>query len=55
MSGSLSITGAGSTLTVSGDASFSSKATVTDDFAVDTDTLFVDASQDNVGINVGTT
>jgi len=55
MSGSLSITGTGSTLTVSGDASFSSKATVTDDFTVDTDTLFVDASNDNVGINAGTT
>jgi hypothetical protein len=51
----LSITGTGSTLTVSGDASFSSKATVTDDFTVDTDTLFVDASNDNVGINAGTT
>ena len=42
------------TLTVSGDATFSS-ATVTDDFAVDTDTLLVDVSGDSVGINVGTT
>ena len=55
MSGSLNITGVGSTLTVSGDANFSSKATVTDDFAVDTDTLLVDVSNDSVGINVGTT
>ena len=55
MSGSLNITGTGSTLGVSGDATFNSKATVTDDFAVDTDALFVDASNDSVGINVGTT
>ncbi len=55
MSGSLNITGTGSTLTVSGDANFSSKATVTDDFTVDTDTLLVDVSNDAVGINVGTT
>ena len=53
MSGSLNITGAGSTLTVSGDANFNSKATVTGDFAVDTDTLFVDVSAERVGINAG--
>ena len=53
MSGSLNITGVGSTLTVSGDANFSSRAVVTGDLVVDTDTLFVDVSADRVGVNAG--
>jgi hypothetical protein len=55
MTGSLTITGGGSNFSVSGTASMLSTASVADDFAVDSDTLFVDASQDGVGINVGTT
>ena len=55
MTGSLNITGANSNFSVSGTASMLSTASVADDFAVDADTLFVDASQDGVGINVGTT
>ena len=58
MTGSLVITGVATTdqaLSASGRADFLSNITVAQDLAVDTDTLFVDASQDNVGINVGTT
>ena len=58
MTGSLSITNvvaANQALSVSGRADFLSNITVAADLAVDTDTLFVDASADTVGINVGTT
>ena len=58
MTGRLRITNvpaADQALSVSGRADFLSNITVAEDLAVDTDTLFVDASQDNVGINVGTT
>ena len=54
MTGSLSITGgASSTFSVSGTASLLSTVNITDDLAVDTDTLFVDVSTDRVGINAG--
>ena len=55
MTGSLTITGANSNFSVSGTASLLSTASIAGDLAVDTDTLFVDVSQDGVGINVGTT
>ena len=54
MTGSLTITGNGSNFSVSGTASMLSTASVAGDFAVDTDTLFVDESTDRVGINAGT-
>ena len=54
MTGSLTITGgASSTFSVSGTASLLSTVNITDDLAVDTDTLFVDVSTDRVGINAG--
>tara|TARA_B100000900_G_scaffold393633_1_gene390302 strand:- start:1583 stop:11662 length:10080 start_codon:yes stop_codon:yes gene_type:complete len=49
------VVAANQALQVSGRADFLSNITVAEDFAVDTDTLFVDASKDSVGINVGTT
>ena len=57
MSGSLTIGGiaaANQALEVSGRADFLSNITVAADLAVATDTLFVDASQETVGINAGT-
>ena len=54
MTGSLTITGAGSNFTLSGTANLNSFVNITDDLAVDTDTLFVDVSADEVGINAGT-
>ena len=54
MTGTLNITGASSQLEVDGAATFNNTVTVTNDLAVDTDTLFVDVSADKVGINVGT-
>ena len=59
MTGGLTI-GSGGTapttgLRVEGQAVFQNTMTIVDDLAVDTDTLFVDVSQDGVGINVGTT
>ena len=59
-SGTLDITGTASfadgtfstTLDVTGAATFSSTVGITDDLAVDTDTLFVDASTDRVGIGL---
>ena len=53
MTGSLTLTGAGSNLTVSGITTLQSTVGITDDLAVDTDTLFVDVSTDRVGINAG--
>ena len=54
MTGTLNITGASSQLEVDGAATFNSTVTVTNDLAVDSDTLFVDVSADKVGINAGT-
>jgi len=51
MTGTLTITGASSNLSVSGTGTFLSTVSITDDLAVDTDTLFVDVSTDRVGIN----
>jgi hypothetical protein len=53
MTGSLIITGAGSNLSVSGNATVSGTTTLINDLAVDTDTLFVDVSTDRVGIGAG--
>jgi hypothetical protein len=53
MTGSLSLTGASSNLSVAGTGTFLSTVSITDDLAVDTDTLFVDVSADEVGINAG--
>jgi len=59
MSGGLTIgtdgTAATVGLRVQGQSAFLNTVTIVDDLAVDTDTFFVDVSQDNVGINVGTT
>ena len=49
------VVAANQALQVSGRADFLSNITVQEDLAIDTDTLFVDASKDSVGINVGTT
>ena len=54
MTGSLNITGNGSNFSVSGTSSMLSTASVADDFTVDSGTLFVDASNDNVRISGGT-
>jgi hypothetical protein len=51
MTGSLTITGASSNFSVSGTGTFLSTVSITNDLAVDTDTLFVDVSADRVGIN----
>ena len=53
MTGSLTLTGNGSNLTVSGITTLQSTVSITNDLAVDTDTLFVDVSTDRVGINAG--
>ena len=53
MTGSLTITGAGSNLSVSGNAFVTGTTNLTNDLIVDTDTLFVDVSTDRVGINAG--
>ena len=53
MTGSLVLTGAGSNLTVSGTATINNVATLTNDLNVDNNTLFVDASENKIGI--GTT
>jgi len=53
MTGTLTITGAGSNFNVSGNAQVSGTTTLVNDLAVDTDTLFVDVSTDRVGINAG--
>jgi hypothetical protein len=54
MTGPLTLTGASSNLSVAGTGTFLSTVSITDDLAVDTDTLFVDVSDDEVGINAGT-
>jgi len=51
MTGTLTITGAGSNFNVSGNAQVSGTTTLINDLAVDSDTLFVDVSTDRVGIN----
>ena len=53
MTGTLTITGAGSNFNVSGNAQVSGTTTLSNDLAVDSDTLFVDVSTDRVGINAG--
>jgi len=53
MTGSLTLTGAASNFQVQGTGTFLSTVSITNDLAVDTDTLFVDVSTDRVGINVG--
>jgi hypothetical protein len=53
MTGSLTLSGASSNLSVAGTGTFLSTVSITDDLAVDTDTLFVDVSADEVGINAG--
>ena len=50
MTGSLVLTGAGSNLTVSGTATINNVATLTNDLNVDNYTLFVDASENKIGI-----
>ena len=50
----LNVPAASQALSVSGVADFLSSATVADDFTVDSGTLFVDASNDNVRISGGT-
>ena len=50
MTGSLVLTGAGSNLTVSGTATVNNTATLTADLNVDNYTLFVDASENKIGI-----
>ena len=52
MTGNLTISGG--SLTVSNASTFQNTLSVTNDFAVDSDTLFVDVSTDRVGINAGT-
>ena len=54
MTGTLAITGAGSNLTVSGNASVTGTTTLTNDLNVDSGVLFVDVSANEVGVNVGT-
>ena len=51
MTGSLNITGGSSTLTVAGISYLNNLVYISNDLAVDTDTLFVDASADEVGVN----
>lgn len=50
MTGSLTITGAGSNLSVSGTSGFTGNVTMSGNLTVDTNTLFVDATNDSVGI-----
>ena len=54
MTGSLAIAGAGSNLTVAGNASVTGTTTLTNDLNVGGGDLFVDVSANEVGINVGT-
>ena len=51
MTGSLSLTGAGSGLTVAGITNLNSTVNIADDLSVDSGALFVDASANEVGIN----
>jgi hypothetical protein len=50
MTGSLTLTGAGSNLSVSGTSGFTDNVTMSGNLTVDTNTLFVDATNDKVGI-----
>ena len=50
MTGSLTLTGSGSNLTVSGTATINNVTTLTNDLNVDNYTLFVDASENKIGI-----
>ena len=50
MTGALVLTGAGSNLTVSGTATVNNVTTINADLNVDSNTLFVDASDNKVGI-----
>ncbi len=54
MTGSLTLTGSGSNLTVSGTATINNVATLTNDLNVDNYTLFVDASENKIGIGTTT-
>ena len=54
MTGSLTLTGAGSNLSVSGTSTLTGNTTISGDLVVDTNTFFVDASTNRVGINSGT-
>ena len=54
MTGALSITGAGSTLTVADTTNLNSTVNIADDLSVDSGVLFVDVSANEVGINAGT-
>jgi len=54
MTGSLSISGSGSNLSVSGTSLLTGVVTMSDDLNVDSGALFVDASANEVGINAGT-
>jgi len=50
MTGSLTLTGSSSNLSVSGTASFLTSATVASDFTVDTNTLYVDSTNNKVTV-----
>ena len=54
MTGTLAIVGGSSNLTVGGTSTFSGVTSVNNDLNVDSGVLFVDASANRVGINVGT-
>lgn len=54
MTGTLAIAGAGSNLSVSGTTGLTGVVTMSDDLNVNSGALFVDASANEVGINVGT-
>lgn len=54
MTGSLTLTGAGSNLSISGTTLLTGVVTMVDDLNVDSGVLFVDASANEVGINAGT-
>ena len=51
MTGALVLTGAGSNLTVSGTATVNNTTTINADLNVDSNTLFVDASENKIGIS----
>ena len=53
MTGSLNITGTGSTFTVADTANLNSTVNIADDLDVDSGVLFVDTSANEVGINAG--
>jgi len=55
MTGSLTITGAGSNLSVSGTLGVTGNTTLTGNLTVDTNTLFVDATNNRVGVGTTTT